>query len=227
MKVVIADDELLARQRLERLLGAMDDVEVVAVAVNGADALAAVRAHAPDVVLLDIRMPDLTGIEVAKLLDRDAAIVFVTAHAEHAVEAFGVEAVDYLLKPVDAGRLRAAIERAGKRKAPSGETRLPVKTQKGLVLIDPKDVTHVALDGELVSIHTTTRAWISDWSLNALEERLPERFVRVSRQALLNLDHVEVLEPTESGGYLAKTKSGALVQVSRQAARNLRRSLGL
>jgi len=226
MKIVIADDELLARQRLERLVGALDGMQIVALAANGADALAAIREHTPDVVLLDVRMPDLSGIEVAGLIDRDVAIVFVTAYAEHAVEAFGVEAVDYLLKPVDAARLRSALERAGKRTRATAP-RLPVKTQRGLVLIDPSDITHVSLDGELVHIHTATRSLISDWSLNALEARLPDRFMRVSRQALLNLDHVELLEPTDSGGYLAKTRSGALVQVSRQAARDLRRSLGL
>lgn len=233
MRVVIADDELLARQRLERLLGAIDGVELVGVANGGAQAMKLVREHAPDVVLLDIRMPDLSGLEVATLLDGDAAIIFVTAHAEHAVEAFGVAAVDYLLKPVDPARLLAALDRVrghargAAAAAPTQVDRLPVKTGKGVVLLDPATVSHATLDGELVTLHADHRQWLSDWTLNALEARLPDRFVRVSRQALLNLDHVELLEPTDSGGYLAKTRSGALVAVSRQAARNLRRALGL
>lgn len=240
MRVVVADDELLARQRLERLLAAIDGVELVASASGGGEALRLVREHAPDVVLLDIHMPDLSGLEVATLLDGETAVVFVTAHAEHALAAFGVAAVDYLLKPVEAGRLKAALERV--RGAPaihkgaggvaggggaSVAARLPVKTAKGLVLLDPADITHATLDGELVTIHTDERTWLSDWSLNALEERLPERFVRASRQALLNLDRVELLEPTDSGGYLAKVRGGALIAVSRQAARKLRRDLGV
>jgi len=96
-----------------------------------------------------------------------------------------------------------------------------------VVLIDPADVTHAILHDELVEIATESKTWLTDWTLNALEARLSDRFVRVSRQALLNLDKVVLLEPTESGGYLAKTTGGALVQVSRQAARDLRRALGI
>ena len=140
MKVVIADDELLGRQRLERLLSALDGVTLVAVAAGGREALAAVREHSPDVVLLDVQMPDLTGLEVASLLDDAVAVVFVTAHAEYAVHAFSLAAVDYLLKPVDAQRLKSALDRVAERARTkssanaSGAThalaKLPVKTQR-------------------------------------------------------------------------------------------------
>lgn len=227
MKVVIADDELLGRQRLERLLGAIEGVVIAAVASGGKEALAAVREHAPDVVLLDIQMPDLTGLEVASLID-GTAVIFVTAHAAYAVEAFALAAADYLLKPVDAVRLKAALDRVRARPTSAiALQKLPVKTQKGVVLIDPADVTHAVLSDELVEIATESKTWLTDWTLNALEARLPERFMRVSRQAILNLDKVALLEPTESGGYLAKTTGGAVVQVSRQAARDLRRALGI
>jgi len=228
MKVVIADDELLGRQRLERLLGAIDGVVIAAVAAGGKDALAAVREHAPDVVLLDIQMPDLSGLEVASLLDGSVRVIFVTAHAEFAVEAFSLAAADYLLKPVDLLRLKAALDRVRTRSPTSGSfQKLPVKTHKGVVLIDPADITHALLSDELVAIVTESQTWLSDWTLNALEARLPDRFMRVSRQAILNLEKVALLEPTESGGYLAKTTGGAVVQVSRQAARDLRRALGI
>jgi two-component system LytT family response regulator len=227
MKVIIVDDELIARQRLERLVGAIDGVSVAAVASGGKEALAAVREHAPDVLLLDVRMPDLSGLEVASLLD-GVPVIFVTAHAEHAVEAFSLAATDYLLKPVDPQRLRAALERVATRTSRPGPTsRLPIKTQKGVVLVDPVEITHAVLSDELVEIATEAQTWLSDWTLNALEARLPDRFVRVSRQAILNLDKVALLEPTDSGGYLARTSGGALVQVSRQAARGLRRALGI
>ena len=224
MRVVLADDEALARARLERLLGDMQ-VEVVGVASGGREALRLVREFAPDVVLLDIRMPDLGGLEVAELLAGEATVVFVTAHAEHAVEAFGVAAVDYVLKPVEPERLALALERARSR-TPRGPERLALKTAKGIVLLDAARISHAVLDGELVTIHCDGRAWISDWSLAALEARLPNSLVRVSRQALLNLDAVEVLEPIDTGGYLAHTRGGAVVAVSRQAARKLRRGFG-
>lgn len=226
MKIVIAADELLGRQRLERLVGALEGVNVCASVASGREALDAVREHRPDVLLLDVQMPDLTGLEVASLLDDEVRVVFVTAHAEHAVQAFALAAVDYLLKPVDPARLKLALERArGAGAKPSA--RLAVKTQKGVVLVDPTEVTHAQLDGELVVIATAERSWITDWTLAALEARLPDRFMRVSRQAIINLDKVAVLEPTESGGYLARLVGGAVVQVSRQSARELRRALGI
>lgn len=231
MKVAIVDDELLGRQRLERLVQALDGVELVATCANGQEALAAVREadpqRRPDVLLLDVQMPDLTGLEVASLLDGECAIIFVTAHAEHAVQAFAVAAADYLLKPVDAQRLKAALERLRPKAPSTALARLPVKTQKGVVLLDPQDITHAVLNDTLVEIATESKTWLTDWSLNALEARLPTRFMRVSRQALLNLDKVALLEPTDSGGYLAKTTGGVIVQVSRQAARDLRKALGI
>lgn len=227
MKVVIADDELLGRQRLERLLSAIDGVEVIAACSGGREVLAAVREHAPDLVVLDVRMPDLSGIEVASLLD-GVQVIFVSAHADHALEAFSVAAVDYLLKPVDAQRLKAALERVASRaRTKEPLSRLPVKTHKGVVLVDPAEITHAILAGELVAIATEARTYHSDWTLNALEARLPDRFMRVSRQAIVNLDKVSLLEPTDSGGYLARLSDGAVVQVSRQAARELRKALGL
>lgn len=229
MKIVIADDELLGRQRLERLVGALEGHTVCASVASGQAALDAVREHHPDVILLDVQMPDLTGLEVASLLDGEVRVVFVTAHAEHAVDAFALAAADYLLKPVDPARLKLALERAGSaaRTSRGGPARLAVKTQRGVVLVDPSDITHVQLDGELVAIATAERSWLTDWTLAAVEARLPERFVRVSRQAIVNLDKVTLLEPTESGGYLAKLVGGAVIQVSRQAARDLRRALGI
>ncbi len=227
MKIAIVDDELLGRQRLERLIRALEGVELVAICASGQEALQAVREHRPDVLLLDVQMPDLTGLEVASLLEGEVAVIFVTAHAEHAVQAFAVAATDYLLKPVDAQRLKSALDRLRPRPSTSALTRLPIKTQKGVVLLDPQDITHAVLNDALVEVATETKTWLTDWSLNALEARLPPRFMRVSRQALLNLDKVALLEPTDSGGYLAKTTGGAIVQVSRQAARDLRKALGL
>ena len=234
LRVLIADDEQLARTRLERLLGAMDDVAIAGSCADGDQVIQRVKAGDVDVVLLDIHMPHLSGTDAAALLPKSAQtqIVFCTAHDDQAVHAFALGAVDYLLKPVSAERLAVALsrvrERMGAAKPAGGPiARIPVSTRHGLVLVDPAKVTHAALDGELITLHTLDGPLLCDLSLRELGQRLGGGFVRVHRGALLNLAHVSRLEPLESGGYLAHTVSGGSVSVSRQAARELRRTLGL
>lgn len=239
LRVLIADDEQLARARLTRLLSSMEDVTVVGEAKDGDEVLTKVRAGGIDVVLLDVQMPKLTGVEAMALWPADGPwVVFCTAHAEHAVKAFEVDAVDYLLKPVEPDRLKKALDKARQRetketfsaavKKHQSIPRLPVQTRQGLVLLDPDAVTHAVLDGELVTVHTKDASFLTDYSLNDLEQRLPPgRFERVHRRALLNLEAVARLEPLDTGGYLARTSNGHSVEVSRQAARDLRKRLGL
>ena len=237
LRVLVADDEAIARKRLLRLLGAMPDVEVVGEHADAAGVLAAVRAGGVDVVLLDIQMPELSGLEALQLFPADGPhVVFCTAHAAHAVAAFDVGAVDYLLKPVDGGRLRKALERARQRGTPpaapsttSGALeRLALPTRQGIVLVDPRDVTHALLADELVTVFAAGQAYLSALSLQELEGRLPAAtFVRVHRRALVNLTHVVRLQPNEVGGFVAETSGGHTVEVSRQAARELRKRLGL
>lgn len=165
MKILIADDEQLARARLKRLLGAMKGVELVGEATNGAEVLELVRAGGIDVVLLDIQMPKLTGVEaVAAWPANGPFVIFCTAHAEHAVEAFERGVVDYLLKPVEGARLEKALERAKQRESRdkfAGAvkavqlTRLAITTRQGVVLVDPSSVTHATLEDELVTVFTT------------------------------------------------------------------------
>jgi two-component system, LytTR family, response regulator len=227
LRVVVADDEDVARARLKRLLGDLDGVAVVGECARGDEVRAAVRAGAADVLLLDIEMPGLSGLEALHLLPEPRPwVIFCTAHAEHALGAFEVGAVDYLMKPVAAPRLAIAIDRA--RRAALGPARLPIETHEGVLLLDPAEISHAELDGALVTIHVNGRQVLTDQSLAALEERLPRAsFFRVHRRALLNLDHVAALAPTPSGGYVARTRAGGLVEVSRKAARELRRKLGI
>ncbi len=239
LKVLVADDEQLARARLTRLLSAMPGVEVVGEAKDGDEVLAALkRSPELDLVLLDVQMPKLTGVEAMALWPADGPmVIFCTAHAEHAVKAFDTGAVDYLLKPVEADRLKRALERAADRdqRARFGSevkthqlSRLAVTTRQGVVLLDPATITHATLDDELVTVFTTTASHLTDFTLQDLVERLPAgKFERVHRRALLNLEAVARLEPLETGGYLARTHGGHSVEVSRQAARDLRRRLGL
>lgn len=234
LRVLVADDEAMARRRLVRLLSAIDDVQLAGECATGDEVLDRVRAGGVDLVLLDIEMPGLSGLDALSLLPPDGpVVVFCTAHAQHAVAAFDVGAIDYLLKPVDAARLRKALERArdrGERKSPPSPplARLALDTREGIVLLDPRDVTHAQLDGELVTVHTAAAHYFCASSLGDLEARLPsDTFVRVHRRALLNLAHVTRLEACETGGFVARTSTGKPVEVSRQAARELRRRLGL
>lgn len=240
LTVAVCDDELIARRRLERLLSDVPFARLVGVFDSAEAALAAITAAGsacPDVLLLDIHMPGLSGVEAAARLPAGRPhVVYCTAHKEHAVDAFEQGAVDYLLKPIAAERLLLALERARDRAAePPADPqpavavqRLAIPTRRGVVLVDPVDITHAAIEGELVAIHTATERWLTDFTLGELERRLPaDRFVRVHRRALLNLAAVARLEPLDTGGYRAHTLAGEAVTVSRQSARRLRRQLGL
>ena len=236
MNVLVADDEKLARQRLVRLLGEIDGVTIVAECTNADEVLAAVKEKDVDVALLDIEMPGLSGMEAFAMMGlsrspearpRAPFVVFCTAHANYAVEAFDRGAADYILKPVDPERLRVAIERARARLDTRTPHRLAIATQGGVVLVDPASVTHATLDeGALVTIFTKSgeRHLTAD-SLGELEKKLPH-MLRVHRRALVALDHVAKLEPQPTGGYVARIGTHA-IEVSRQAARDLRKKLGL
>ena len=166
------------------------------------------------------------------------AVVFATAWADHAVDAFALGAVDYLLKPIDEARLARAIERARKARprtpAPASTTTqetlapLSIPTRRGVVLVPPGDVTHAVLESDLVTVYGRDGAvYVTDFSVADLDERLPaDRFMRVHRRALVNLWLVTLLEPLETGGYTAVLPGEHRVTVSRAAGRELRRRLG-
>ena len=237
LRVLVADDEATARKRLLRLLAAMPDVAIAGECGDAHEVLARVRGGEVDVVLLDIQMPELSGIEALALFPAGGPqVIFCTAHAAHAVSAFDVGAADYLLKPIDGGRLRKALDRVRQRgagaKPESAETpsldRLALPTRQGIVLLDPRDVTHAELADELVTVYTAAASYLSALSLQDLESRLPPAtFLRVHRRALVNLQHVMRLQPNEVGGFLALTTGGHSVEVSRQVARELRKRLGV
>jgi two-component system, LytTR family, response regulator len=228
LRVLVVDDELLARRRLARLLEAMPDVELAGECEDGDEVAACLRAETIDVILVDVRMPRLGGLDLARLLPaRGPAVIYCTAYAEHAVAAFDVGAADYLVKPIEASRLRRALERARAVLEPDAPARLAVPTRHGIVLVDPADVSAAVLDGELVTLRTRQGPLLCDETLQTLERRLGSRFERVHRQALVNLDKVTRLDPLPSGGFAARLDDGGVVEVSRQAARRLRRRLAL
>jgi two-component system LytT family response regulator len=242
LRILVLDDESIARKRLVRLLGDIAGIERIIECERPEEAKERIAEEELDMCFFDIQMPGQTGIDLARSLPEDRPyLVFLTAHPEHALEAFDVGAVDYILKPVDAARLEKAIDRARKfldgppRPAkeadgvsPAQTSKLALSTQTGVVLLSPRDVTHADFDGTLVTVHTKDKKVLTDASLQDLEAKLPAgSFERVHRRALINLDRVSRLEPIASGGYIAHMDSGEKVDISRQSARRLRRRLGI
>jgi len=246
LRVLVCDDELMARRRVVRLLGETAGIEAVVECESGEEVLAKLAESEVDVAVLDINMPGLSGLETVMRMPEDRPyIVFLTAHPEHAVQAFDIGAVDYLMKPVDDARLATALGRArraldqGLRQGAepvdsaraSKLAKLAIATHGGAALVSPSDVTHATFDGALVTVHTAARAILTDDTLQDLEDKLGvaqgSPFERVHRRAIVNLDHVERLESVDSGGYVACLSTGKRVDVSRQSARRLRRRLGL
>ncbi len=247
LRILIADDEATARRRLIRLLGGIQGTDLVHICETGESALAMLRESEVDVAILDIRMPGLSGVDVAKLAaTTGVSVVFQTAHAEHAVEAFELDAVDYVLKPVDAARLAASLEKVRARRAlapmpmpmpmstsasaptPGADARIAIASRGEVRLVDPREISHATLAHGLVTVHVGDEAILADASLSDLERDAPAgTFERVHRTALLALAHVIRLRPLDSGGYVAITRDGAEVPVGRKAARALRKRLGI
>jgi len=252
VRVVIADDEPRARQFLERLLVEHEELEIVGVARGGAEALALVSEQHPDVVFLDIHMPDLSGLEVARHLRGEASpvIVFVTAYDQHAVEAFELAALDYLLKPIRRERLaetvRRVVDDVRQQKDPArgqdaaiqkllddpnmierGETlrRLPVRHRREVKLLDLAEVTRIVSRDRLVLACAGAHEYMVDYTLQELESRLPPgRFVRVHRAALVNVDAIESYGG-EDGVLVLHLKDGTRVEASERRAAEVRRKL--
>jgi len=201
LRVFIVDDEALARERLRTLLGdiaAEVPTELAGEAVHGLEALDKIPASGAQVVLLDIEMPGMAGLEVARhlaALERAPAVVFVTAHDRHALEAFELNALDYLLKPVRAARLAAALKRAGSAPAPGREQLdraaerpreyLSVVERNRIALVPVRDIVYLRAEQKYVSLRTRDREHLIEESLIALEREFGDRFVRIHRNCLV------------------------------------------
>jgi two-component system, LytTR family, response regulator len=237
---LVADDEPIARAGLRRMLSAFDWVEVIAEAVHGPDAVDAINAHLPDLVFLDIQMPGLLGTEVAARITHQPCVVFTTAHARHAVTAFELGAVDYLLKPFGAERLSATMERV---RAALGEPamdgsldrisevfgagplrRLFVRTGGAIAPVPVSSIAWFEADGDYVTAHTERGRHVLTVSLNQLESRLDKkRFVRIHRTHIVNLDAVVAFRRHGKGGMSAELRGGLHLAVSRARAQELRK----
>jgi two-component system LytT family response regulator/two-component system response regulator LytT len=253
LTAVVADDEQLARDELCFLLGQLDGVTVVGQAANGVEALEEIAKRSPDVAFLDIQMPGLTGFEVARRLLQQGAgpgVVFVTAYDQRAIEAFEVNAVDYVLKPVDAARLQTAVARARSRKGQreplagqldrlvrmmAGQKDRPdqvaVKVNDRFVLVQADDIIHASVSEDSINIVTSQVAGTSnDRTLDELQARLdPDVFWRVHRSHLVNINKVKEIVPWFSRNYILRMKDAKATEipVSRSQTRRLRDYLKL
>jgi two-component system response regulator AlgR len=241
LSVLIVDDEQPARERLRRLVEELPGWVVAADCANGADALPLVGRLHPAVALLDIRMPGMTGIELARhfgALEQPPAIVFTTAYDEYALEAFESQAVGYLLKPVRRERLEEALKHASRLSAPQlrGLARpeqplavrqhVAVRARTGLKLIPLKDILYFRADQKYVTVRHGQGEDLIEESLRALEEEFARDFVRVHRALLVAVAHVAALERTPDGGYALKLRGDAeTLPVSRRQVADLRKRL--
>jgi two-component system LytT family response regulator/two-component system response regulator LytT len=260
LKAVLVDDEQLARDELGYLLEQVGGVQVLGQAGNGIEALTTIEKLQPDVVFLDVQMPGLTGFEVARrLLDSRAVsqIVFVTAYDQHAIEAFEVNAVDYLLKPVDQGRLEVAVDRARRRVASdrpvgpganmnsaelekiiqavaerqSRRDRLAIKVGERFLLVQSAEIIYASLADDGITVVTSQHTGTSNYrTLDELHERLdPTVFWRVHRSHLVNINKIKEIVPWFSRNYILRMKDDKTTEipVSRTHTRRLREYLKL
>lgn len=239
LRVLVVDDEELARDRLRRMLGSEADVEIVGECADGPSAVEAVRQHDPDLLLLDVQMPGMDGFEVLRELDprHSPFVVFVTAFDEHAVRAFEARAIDYLLKPASAGRLRESLGRVRERLATRGTSALPqplldllaereaaASRLRRIAVRSGERTTFVAVDeidwieaaGNYVILHAGKQNHILRETMSALEAQLPgDFFLRASRSAILNLRRVKELQAVSSAEHVAILEDGQRIAITR------------
>jgi two-component system, LytTR family, response regulator len=240
MRALIVDDERLARKELMKLLEEHPMIEVVGEAMNAEEAFQMVNDLNPDLLFLDIQMPGKTGFQLLEMLDSVPLVVFTTAYDEFALKAFEVNALDYLLKPIQAERLSETISKLSEKErqktvaATGGEKKLGLNDQ---VFVKDGDrcwfvsLSNVRLfesDGNYIKVYFDTNRPMIHKSLNALDEKLDERaFFRASRKHIVNLSWVEGIEPWFNGGLMVRLKGGDKVEVSRRQAAKFKDMMSL
>jgi two-component system LytT family response regulator len=248
--VVVADDQALGRERLVRLLGLEEDVEVVATCSDGAEALEAIRNLAPDAAFLDVRMPGLDGMGVLDAIRGQPlpAVVLVTAHDDYAVKAFDLDAADYLLKPFSHARLRTALARVRERRAARSGAgldqllslvrrlgrkaerpveRIAVRGDDRTFFLRTESIDWIEAAGKYLHVHVGTLIHTIRGTMAGLERTLePADFVRISRSAIVNINRIQEIQPWFQGAHVVILKDRTQLTSTRRYRRHLRRLLG-
>ncbi len=246
IRAVIVDDEELARQVLREFLGKHPQIELIGECANGFEAVKMVVEQKPDLVFLDIQMPKLDGFEVLELIGSDTTVIFVTAHDNYAIRAFEVHAVDYLLKPVAAGRFDAALERAKERLSGKSQPatvaasdlaasarppahyldRVPVRDGAKVSIIPVAKLDYVEAQDDYVALASEGKKHLKQQTIASLEAALdPARFLRIHRSYIVNLERVARVEPYAKDSHVAILTNGAQLPVSRAGYARLREIL--
>jgi two-component system LytT family response regulator len=241
IKTLIVDDEPLAAGLVKEFLSAYPQFEVVAICHDGFEALKAIQLFQPELIFLDIQMPKITGFELLELLENPPAVLFTTAFDQYAVQAFDVKGIDYLVKPFSEARFAQAITRfLSQQKTkivpeavdyPVSEERnkrIVVRVKNEIKIIQTQEVRYFEAEDDYISIHTQEGKFLKKMTMKQLEESLdPEKFARVHRSYLVNLQEVAGLEPYEKESYLLRLRSGQKIPVSKSGYARLRQVLGL
>ena len=239
IRALIVDDEQLARQRVRLLLGEEPDVEVIGESGDGFEAVDQIQATKPDLAFLDVQMPDMDGFEVLRRVPKALlpVVIFTTAYDQHALRAFEVNALDYLLKPSKPARFKEAVQRArdlivnkqagvaargllallGQTAAPAGQlTRLAVKTPGKVTFVELDKIQAIEAAGKYAVVHVGKENHILRESMNSLESHLPpQRFLRISRSVIVNIDQIQELQPMFKGENLVVLKNGKTYPATR------------
>jgi len=250
IQVLIVDDEPLARERIRKLLQKEADLEIIGECADGSEAVAAIRKQRPDLVFLDVQMPELDGFGVLEQLEPGPipVVVFVTAHDRFALRAFEVHALDYLLKPFDAERFRNALERARDRvqgrqtgelshriselladlrTGAKKQDRLAVKTGGKILFLRMAEIEWIEAADNYVNLHLGSEAHLHRETMAALEEKLPaDKFMRISRSTIVNIERIKELQPLFHGEHAVILRNGTRLTLSRSHRGELNRLLG-
>jgi two-component system, LytTR family, response regulator len=238
LSAVVVDDETLARKRIKRLLGSEPDIDVIAECANGRDAVALLKKQTPDLMFLDVQMPEMDGFEVLRAIGpkRVPAVVFVTAYDDYALQAFDVNALDYLLKPFDKKRFHEAIERARDRLTDrqgvvserlaallesvggnhSNHSRIAVKTGGKVMFVNTGDIDWIEAADNYACLHCSGVTHVLRETMSSLEARLDRRtFLRIHRSIIVNVDRIAEMQPWFRGDYLIILKDRTKLKLSR------------
>jgi two-component system LytT family response regulator len=244
IRTILIDDESLARDVVKHYLSSFPEVEVVAECSDGFEGIKAIAQHQPDLIFLDIQMPKITGFEMLELIDKHPAVIFTTAFDEYAIKAFEVNAIDYLLKPIEQSRFEQAMQRLPARLSqaeeasktllevaalsPAQNNRVVVKKNGVIKIVALADIHYLEADDDYVKLSTADGIFHKNKTMSFFEQTLPaEQFIRIHRSYLINLAQVTKIELKEKDSYVVLLKSDIWLPVSKTGYVKLKAALGL